>query len=88
MDNGLPGRGLLVDRIEINDFRLFKNFRVERFGRVNLIVGKNGAGKTSLLEALRILATVGAPHVLWEIVKSRNEQPLLLTFVALYNPKA
>jgi AAA15 family ATPase/GTPase len=46
MDNGQPDRGLLVDRIEINDFRLYKNLRVERFGRVNLIVGKNGAGKT------------------------------------------
>jgi len=74
MHNGFPGRGLLVDRIEVNDFRLYKNLRVERFGRVNLIVGKNGAGKTSLLEALRILATVGAPHVLWEIVSSRDEQ--------------
>jgi recombinational DNA repair ATPase RecF len=38
------GRGLLVDRIEINDFRLCKSLQVERFGRVNLIVGKNGVG--------------------------------------------
>src|ERR1700678_3515541 len=74
MDNGFPERGLLVDRLEINDFRLYKQLRVERFGRVNIIVGKNGTGKTSLLEAWRILAPVGAPHVLWEIVSSRDEQ--------------
>ncbi len=38
--------------IEIKNFRLFKDFTIEGLGRVNLIVGKNNVGKTSLLEAL------------------------------------
>jgi ABC-type transport system involved in cytochrome c biogenesis ATPase subunit len=65
---------LLLDRLEIIDFRQYPRLNIERLGRVNLIVGKNGIGKTSLLEAIRILATIGAPHVLWEIASARDEQ--------------
>lgn len=74
----LPNAGrhkeLVVDRLNIIDFRQFADLRIERLARVNLIVGKNGAGKTSILEAIRVLATIGAPHVLWEIVSARDEQ--------------
>src|SRR5882724_9706579 len=65
---------LLVDRLDITDFRQYGRLDVERLARVNLIVGRNGVGKTSLLEAIRILATIGAPHVLWEIASARDEQ--------------
>jgi ABC-type transport system involved in cytochrome c biogenesis ATPase subunit len=67
---------LLIDRLEIRDFRQYEHLSIDRLGRINLIVGKNGVGKTSLLEAVRILATVGAPHVLWEILAARDEQSL------------
>ncbi len=40
-----------IDWIEIENFKCFKNFRAEGFGRVNLIGGKNSVGKTALLEA-------------------------------------
>lgn len=36
----------------VRQFRLFKEFRIEGFQRVNLITGRNNVGKTSLLEAL------------------------------------
>jgi hypothetical protein len=64
---------LAVDRLDIIDFRQFADLRIERLARVNLVVGKNGTGKTSILEAIRILATIGAPHALWEIVSARDE---------------
>jgi AAA15 family ATPase/GTPase len=38
--------------IKIKNFRCFKDLEVNGFKRVNLIGGKNNAGKTSLLEAL------------------------------------
>ena len=41
---------LILDSLEIKNFRLFKHLEIERLGRVNLIVGKNGVGKTALLE--------------------------------------
>ena len=42
---------MLTD-IEISDFRGFGNVKLKGLGLVNLIVGKNNAGKTSLLEAV------------------------------------
>jgi hypothetical protein len=64
---------LLVDQLEIRNFRIFEHLLFERFGRANLIVGKNNTGKTSLLEALRILASMASPYVLWDIISSRDE---------------
>jgi AAA15 family ATPase/GTPase len=40
--------------IKIQNFRCFKELEINGFKRVNLIGGKNNAGKTSLLEALLI----------------------------------
>ncbi len=43
---------LILNSLEIQNFRLFRHLRIERLGRVNLIVGQNNIGKTCLLEAL------------------------------------
>lgn len=42
------------NHINIHQFRGFSNFNLENLGRINLIVGMNNAGKTSLLEAVSI----------------------------------
>ena len=42
--------------LEIEGFRCFRELRVEPLTRVNLFVGLNNAGKTSLLEAAELLA--------------------------------
>ena len=64
---------LILDSLEIKNFRLFKHLEIERLGRVNLIVGKNSVGKTSLLEAIRIFASRGDFEVIWEILSDREE---------------
>ena len=64
---------LILDSLEIKNFRLFKHLEIERLGRVNLIVGKNSVGKTSLLEAIRIYAYRAFPTVIMDMLKSRNE---------------
>jgi ABC-type transport system involved in cytochrome c biogenesis ATPase subunit len=64
---------LLVDQLEIQNFRIYEHLLFERFGRANLIVGRNNTGKTSLLEALRIFASMASPYVLWDIISSRDE---------------
>lgn len=48
------GNGFLR-RLEIGQFRRAKKDRTFEFGDVNLIVGPNGTGKTSLLEAIEVL---------------------------------
>jgi len=43
-----------IREIEIQDYKLFKNFKAEGLGRVNLIGGKNNVGKTAFMEAICI----------------------------------
>ncbi|MDE5625634.1 MAG: AAA family ATPase, partial [Muribaculaceae bacterium] len=49
-----------MNSIEISNFKNFRHLRIDNIGRVNLIVGKNNAGKSSLLEAVSILAAGGS----------------------------
>ncbi len=46
-----------IRNIEIKNFKLFKDFKAEGFGRVNLIGGKNNVGKTAFMEALELNIT-------------------------------
>lgn len=43
-----------IPNISINNFKCFKEFKVDSFKRFNLIFGKNSVGKTNLLETLHI----------------------------------
>ncbi len=43
---------MILQSIEIENFRCFRHSCFENFGQVNLIGGKNNAGKTALLEAI------------------------------------
>jgi AAA15 family ATPase/GTPase len=44
----------VIERIRIENFRLFKNFEMDGVKQINLISGANNVGKTSLLEAIMI----------------------------------
>lgn len=46
----------MLDSLAIKNFRSLEDFTVEKLGRVNLIVGKNNSGKSTVLEALRMYA--------------------------------
>ena len=45
-----------IKNIEIKNFKCFKDFKAEGFGRVNLIGGKNNVGKTAFMEAVYVNA--------------------------------
>ena len=49
--------------LEINNFRGFDHLKIEDFGQINLFVGKNNSGKTSVLEALAFLLTPDNPQI-------------------------
>lgn len=62
-----------LDSLRIQNFRTFKDLTIDRLGRVNLIVGKNNVGKTSLLEALWVWARRGRFSVIWELLAGHDE---------------
>lgn len=63
----------MITSFHIKNFRVFKTLDIQRFGRVNLIVGKNNAGKTCLLEALWLYTGDVAPEILRSILTQREE---------------
>ena len=54
--------------LEIQNFRLFKALKVDRLERVNLVVGRNNVGKTTLLDAFFLHAWRGHPVAIWQIL--------------------
>ena len=64
---------LMLNSLEIRNFRRFRQLRIERLGRVNLIVGQNNIGKTCLLEALSVYAHRGKLATIWELLEARGE---------------
>jgi AAA15 family ATPase/GTPase len=45
----------MIKNIKINNYKCFKNFEIKAFKRINILVGNNNSGKTSLLEAIALL---------------------------------
>ncbi|MEG4108837.1 AAA family ATPase [Microcoleus sp. S13_C5] len=62
----------MLKEIEIQNFRCFEQIKISGFERVNLIGGKNNAGKTALLEAL-FLNFSPAPRSLAILKEVRRE---------------
>lgn len=58
--------------LRISGFRGLREFAMSGLGRVNLLVGTNNCGKTSVLEAIHMLSAPGS-SVLWQIQNRRGE---------------
>lgn len=64
----------MLPSLHIKGFRCFRELTIERLGRVNLIVGKNNVGKSTLLDALRVHAAhEDALFELQEMLDRRGE---------------
>ena len=64
---------LILDSLEIRNFRAFRHLQIERLGRVNLITGRNNVGKSCLLEALNLYASGGSPLAIRSLLMARDE---------------
>lgn len=64
----------MLNNIEIQNYRNLKHLRIEKLGRVNLIIGRNNTGKTSLLEGLQILLLLGSNNIFNSILHARQEK--------------
>lgn len=74
MKSAHMGVKTMLDSLLIKHFRALENFEVSKLGRVNLIVGKNNSGKSSVLEALRIYAGNGQRELLDSISAEHDER--------------
>jgi energy-coupling factor transporter ATP-binding protein EcfA2 len=63
----------IITDLSISGFRALRELNINGLGRVNLVTGRNNTGKSSLLEALRILASDVSPSVLYDILRFREE---------------
>jgi AAA15 family ATPase/GTPase len=43
----------MLKQLKIENFRCFKSFELNHLGQINLLVGENNSGKTSILEAIK-----------------------------------
>jgi AAA15 family ATPase/GTPase len=63
----------MLTSLTIENFRCFQKFELQQLGRINLLVGMNNSGKTSILEAVQLLASQGDRTVLKNIMLNRGE---------------
>ena len=59
--------------LRIKGFRGINDLHISRLGRVTLLAGKNGVGKTTALEAVKVYAARGRQETLAEILHKREE---------------
>ena len=64
---------LHLPSLSIQGFRGISDLSIPRLGRVNLITGRNGIGKTTLLDAVRVYASRGNYNTLIEVLNGREE---------------
>ena len=63
----------MLDSVELENYRGFKRYRLAALAPVNLLVGKNNCGKTSILEAVQFAAAGGHYEVLFSTAWQRGE---------------
>lgn len=64
----------MYDEIQIKGFRGLRDFTLKPLGRVNLLVGMNNSGKTSILEAIELLGSRGSIRTIWNATSRRGER--------------
>lgn len=73
MSQRRPSNTLHLQDLSIAGFRGIKDLSIGRLRRVTLIAGRNGVGKTTVLDAVRVFATRGRHSVLSVLLRGRDE---------------
>lgn len=77
---------MIFDKIEINNFRGIRHLVLNNIKQINLFVGKNNCGKSSILDAIFLLSGFSNPLLNFRINQFRdyenkfNEEDLFLNF--------
>ncbi len=77
LQNNLPRKGrdnhLLLPSFVIKGFRGLRNLSIPKLNRVTLITGRNGVGKSTVLEAIKVYAKYAEYTSLSELLTNRKE---------------
>ena len=79
MPNPQKQNRLHLPDLAITQFRGIKRLLVPQLGQVTLIGGKNGVGKTTVLEAAQVYAARGRYRVLSQLLRKHDERASVLT---------
>lgn len=66
-------RELHLPDLSVENFRGIRRLSIRRLGRVTLLAGRSGVGKTTVLEAARVYATRGSYRVLDTLLRKNKE---------------
>ncbi len=65
--------------LSIRNFRGIQDLSIKKLGRVTLLAGRNGVGKTTVLEAVRVYAARGRYDAFEELLRKRYEYIIIRT---------
>lgn len=63
----------MLDSLYIQNFKCLKSLKVQSLGRVNLLIGQNNVGKSTILEAISIYVSNMSADQLFDILDLRGE---------------
>lgn len=63
----------MIDEVTIKGFRGLRDFSMSNLGRINLLVGTNNSGKSSILEAIELMSSTGSVRPIWSATSRRGE---------------
>jgi AAA15 family ATPase/GTPase len=66
-----------IKNIEINNFKCFKDFKADGFGRVNLIGGKNNVGKTAFMEACFLFESKDTENLFGKLLEIKTHRDII-----------
>ena len=70
----MTDRPLPLPSLHVAGFRGIDALCLPQLGRVSLVTGQNGVGKTTVLDAARLYASRGDPQVILDILRQRDER--------------
>jgi DNA replication and repair protein RecF len=63
---------MIIKRLAVNSFRNFEHFNLQPGDKINVFYGKNGSGKTNILEAIFVLLLARSPRSAGDLIMIRS----------------